>query len=72
MSQNRNMMDSIIGTEPNIVKAQFIITATRIYTLEFDQNIEMSASDCVYLISSLLEYPFDSINDIEVDGGRIQ
>ena len=41
MSQNRNMMDSIIGTEPNIVKAQFIKTASRIYTLEFDQNIEM-------------------------------
>jgi len=27
--------------EPNIVKAQFIVTNTRIYTLEFDQNIEM-------------------------------
>ena len=26
--------------EPNIVKAQFIITNSRIYTLEFDQNIE--------------------------------
>jgi len=41
MSHNRNLMDSIMGTEPNIVKAQFIVTATRIYTLEFDQNIEM-------------------------------
>ena len=26
--------------EPNIVKAQFIVTNTRIYTLEFDQDIE--------------------------------
>ena len=34
-------MDSIIGVEPNIIKAQFIKTATRIYILEFDQNIEM-------------------------------
>ena len=37
------------------------------FIYQFDQNIEMSASDCVYLISSLLEYPFDSINDIEVE-----
>jgi len=28
--------------EPNIVKAQFILSPTRIYTLEFDQNISMS------------------------------
>lgn len=34
-------MDSMIGLEPNIVKAQFIIKTTRIYNLEFDQNIEM-------------------------------
>ena len=27
--------------EPNIVKAQFIVTNTRIYNLEFDQNIQM-------------------------------
>lgn len=27
--------------EPNIVKAQFILTSVRIYNLEFDQNIEM-------------------------------
>ena len=27
----------------------------------------MSASDCVYLISSLLEYPFDDICDIEIE-----
>ena len=33
--------DSIMDMEPNIVKAKFIITETRIYTLEFDQNIEM-------------------------------
>ena len=33
-------MDSIMDIEPNIVKAQFIVTNSRIYTLEFDQNIE--------------------------------
>ena len=27
----------------------------------------MSASDCVYLTSSLLEYPFDDICDIEIE-----
>ena len=30
-----------MGMGPNIVKAQFILNPTRIYTLEFDQNIEM-------------------------------
>lgn len=33
-------MDSLMDLEPNIVKAQFIVTNSRIYTLEFDQNIE--------------------------------
>lgn len=33
-------MDSFIDIEPNIVKAQFILTNSRIYTLEFDQNIK--------------------------------
>jgi len=35
------LSDSIIGVQPNIVKAQFIVTESRIYTLEFDQNIQM-------------------------------
>ena len=36
--------NSIFGDykEPNIVKAQFIISPSRIYTLEFDQNISMN------------------------------
>lgn len=34
------MESSLMDIEPNIVKAQFIITNSRIYTLEFDQNIE--------------------------------
>ena len=34
-------MDSYMEMEPNIVKAKFIVTNTRIYTLEFDQNIQM-------------------------------
>ena len=33
-------MDSLMDIEPNIVKAQFIVASSRIYTLEFDQNIE--------------------------------
>jgi hypothetical protein len=33
-------MDSMMDIEPNIVKAQFIVTNSRIYSLEFDQNIE--------------------------------
>ena len=33
-------MDSLMEYEPNIVKAQFIVSNSRIYTLEFDQNIE--------------------------------
>ena len=33
-------MDSLMECEPNIVKAQFIVSNSRIYTLEFDQNIE--------------------------------
>ena len=35
------MSMSIMEMEPNIVKAQFMVTNTRIYTLEFDQNIQM-------------------------------
>ena len=34
-------MDSYMDMEPNIVKAKFIVTNSRIYTLEFDQNIQM-------------------------------
>ena len=34
-------MDSYMEMEPNIVKAKFIVTNSRIYTLEFDQNIQM-------------------------------
>ena len=41
MSINNMLSDSIIGVQPNIVKAQFIVTESRIYTLEFDQNIQM-------------------------------
>ena len=37
------MMDnsSYMDMEPNIVKAKFIVTSSRVYTLEFDQNIQM-------------------------------
>ena len=33
--------NSYMEMEPNIVKAKFIVTNLRIYTLEFDQNIQM-------------------------------
>jgi hypothetical protein len=32
---------SFMNLEPNIVKAKFIVTNTRFYTLDFDQNIQM-------------------------------
>jgi hypothetical protein len=34
------MNDSSMDLEPNIVKAQFLVSNSRVYTLEFDQNIE--------------------------------
>ena len=37
------------------------------FIYQFDSNTEMSASDCVYLISCLLEFPFDEFNDIEIE-----
>ena len=48
-ASNENQIDSSfndpnilkIFEEPNIRKAKFIVTSDRIYTLEFDQNIEM-------------------------------
>lgn len=36
------------------------------FIYQFDQNTEMSASDCVYLLSAIIEYPFETINDIEI------
>ena len=46
MTHNQNQIDNSfndnnIYKEPNIRKAKFIVTSDRIYTLEFDQNIEM-------------------------------
>ena len=45
-SQNQNQLnnifsDSNFGQEPNIRKAKFMVSSKRIYTLEFDHNIEM-------------------------------
>ena len=36
-----NDLSSYMDLEPNIVKGQFIVTASRIYNLEFDQTIQM-------------------------------
>ena len=46
ISQSKNQLSQIFSEnnsfqEPNIRKAQFIVSSNRIYTLEFDQNIEM-------------------------------
>ena len=46
ISQNKNQINQIFSEnnsfqEPNIRKAQFVVSSNRIYTLEFDQNIEM-------------------------------
>ena len=49
--------------EPNVVKAQFILSQTKTYTLEFDQNISMSelkimiqrAAHCVQIIFSFFQ-----------------
>lgn len=37
------------------------------FVYQFDKNTELSASDCVYLLSALLEYPFDEIDDINIE-----
>jgi hypothetical protein len=46
IEQNKNDRNNIFSennsyTEPNIRKAKFIVASNRIYTLEFDQNIEI-------------------------------
>ena len=30
-------------------------------------NTDMSASDCFYLLSYLIEFPFEEFNDIEIE-----
>ncbi len=37
------------------------------FIYQFDNNTEMSASDCVYLLSCLIEFPFEEFNDIEME-----
>ena len=37
------------------------------FIYQFDNNTEMSASDCVYLLSCLMEFPFEEFNDIEIE-----
>ena len=37
------------------------------FIYQFDNNTEMSASDCVYLLSCLIEFPFEEFNDIEIE-----
>ena len=37
------------------------------FLYQFDNNTEMSASDCVYLISCLIETPFEDFNKIEIE-----
>ena len=37
------------------------------FLYQFDNNTEMSASDCVYLISCLIETPFEDFKKIEIE-----
>ena len=37
------------------------------FIYQFDNNTEMSASDCVYLLSCLIEYPFEEFSNIEIE-----
>ena len=37
------------------------------FIYQFDNKTEMSASDCVYLLSCLIECPFEEFNNIEIE-----
>ena len=37
------------------------------FIYQFDNNTEMSASDCTYLLSCLIECPFEEFNNIEIE-----
>ena len=37
------------------------------FIYQLDNNTEMSASDCVHLLSCLIEFPFEEFNDIEIE-----
>ena len=37
------------------------------FIYQFDNNTEMSASDCTYLLSCLIECPFEDFNNIEIE-----
>ena len=37
------------------------------FIYQFDNNTEMSASDCVYLLSCLIECPFEEFNNLEIE-----
>ena len=59
-------MDSLMSVEPNIVKAQFIVTNTRIYNLEFDQNIEFrELKEMIKVAAHLKKNNFRLISDGE-------
>ena len=46
---------SYFQMEPNIVKARFIVTNTRFYTLEFDQNIQMKELKAMIQVAAHLK-----------------
>ena len=41
------------------------------FIYQFDNNTEMSASDCVHLLSCLIEFPFEEFNDIEIEDDEL-
>jgi hypothetical protein len=55
---------SFMNMEPNIVKAQFILTNVRIYNLEFDQNIQMKElKDMIRVAAHLKKNNFRLFSD---------
>ena len=59
-----NFKDKIIEISKKFDMSELLFHS---FIYQFDQNTEMSASDCVYLINAVLDYPFDDFGDIEIE-----
>ena len=60
--------DSSYDFEPNIVKAQFFVGNSRIYTLDFDQNIQMKELKIMIQVAAhlkkIISYLFVMVKNI--------
>ena len=56
--------DKIIDVSKKFLLNEIIFHS---FIYQFDNNTEMSASDCVYLLSCLIEFPFEEFNEIEME-----